>query len=540
MLLIFRHRGIFAQRFAWPLAIALVAAVALVASALMGWRHGPVPSVHDEFGNLLIADTLLHWRLANPPPAIWQPFQSFHILVSPSYASKYPLGPGALLALGICCWGSPAAGIWLGAAFCAAAVTWAAAGCLPRRWAVMAGLLLALHPGAHHAWSLSYMNGWLTATAGALVAGSVLRLRKSTRVLDCILLGVGVGGLALTRPFEGLLFTLTSAALLLYWWRSIAWHEQLLRVGRVALLSCLPVVAALGLIAAHNRATTGSALLMPYQLHEARYAVAPLNIFQKLKEPEMNRWSADVPQAFFDFHYGWSLSSYQERANFWGWLAGVAGSLDMVTGLWGCGLCLVATLSLVRRGKAYWPIAAAIALALLVGSFVPWFFAHYFAPSLVWLVIITAAGWRMAITRYTGDRTRLRLCTLALLAVQAVLMSVELSAANGRPYSWADQRAEVGELLRNTGEHHLVLVRYEPGHNVHREWVFNDADLEHTPVLWARSWRDDLDQQLVRHYQGGRKIWLLEVDRRDRPRLTPFLTAEEADAAENAQEGGGG
>ena len=73
-------------------------------------------------------------------------------------------------------------------------------------------------------------------------------------------MGGGVGGLALTRPFEGLLFTLTSAALLLYWWRSIAWREQFLRAGRIALLSSLPVVAALGLIAY----LTGSAVYAKY------------------------------------------------------------------------------------------------------------------------------------------------------------------------------------------------------------------------------------------------------------------------------------
>lgn len=510
------------ERLAWPLAITLVAALAMGVSVLMSWQRAPVPTLHDEFGHLLVADTLMHGRLANPPPAIWQPFQNFHILVRPSYASKYPLGPGALLALGKWCSGSPVAGIWLGAALCAAAVTWAAAGCLPRRWALVAGLLLALHPGVHHAWSLNYMNGWLAATASALVAGSVLRLRKRTRMIDCIVLGIGIGGLALTRPFEGLLFVLTASALLLYWWRGLAWPHQLARIGRIAALGAWPVIAALGVIALHNRATTGNFAHMAYQLHEARYGVAPLNIFQNVKRPEMEQWSADVPPSFIEFHYGWSLRSYAERAHLWGWWRGAAQHTYVVIELWGYGLCLVAALSIVRRGKALWPLMAAIAFALAVGTCVPWYFTHYFAPSLVWLVLLTVAGWRGVISRFASDRASLRWATLALLTVQVTFLAVEVRAANTRLETWADRRQRLSEQLERCGQQHLILVRYHPRHNVHHEWAFNGADLEQSPVLWARSWRPDLDEQLARHYQGQRHIWVLEVDQHDQPLLSPY------------------
>ena len=236
-----------AHRMPWWLCLIGVAGLAFLCSLSMSWSRLPVPNCHDEFSNLLVADTLLHGRLANASPEIWQPFQSFHVVVHPSYASKFPLGPGALLALGWLLLGTPAAGIWLGAALCAGCVTWAAAGCMPRRWAALAGLLLALHPSVHHQWSLSFMNGWLTAASAALVAGCVLRLRKRYRRLDCILLGIGIGGLALTRPFEGVVFTLSAAGLLLYWWRGEKWSSQVVGSLRIAAWAAIPIAATFAL-----------------------------------------------------------------------------------------------------------------------------------------------------------------------------------------------------------------------------------------------------------------------------------------------------
>ncbi len=507
-----------ARHVPWPVCLAGIAALAFGISMAMAWMRLPAPSCHDEFSHLLVADTVLHGRLANPSPEIWQPFQSFHVLVNPTYASKFPLGPGALLALGWFLFGSPAAGIWIGAALCAVAVTWAAAGCLSRRWAIVAGLLLTTNPNVHHQWSLSFMNGWLTAAAAAIVAGATLRLRKHTRWRDCLLLGIGIGGLALTRPFEGLVFTICCAGLLLFWWRSASWSLQIARIARIGACAAVPLSLCFALMAMHNRATTGNVWQMPYQLHEQQYGVAPLSIFQSPKNPMMTEWSANVPPTVLAFHYGWSLTSYAKRTGITGWCGAVADIFHVVSKLWGLSFCLLMSCMAFSRPGPHRLLTLAVALALLAGSFVPWYFSHYFAPSMVWVAILTALGVKWMIDRMVSDRQTARIAVATVLVVQMIWMTAEVAVANMRATTWADDRQAIVDRLQSQGGEHLILVRYQSDHDVHHEWVYNGADLENAPIIWARSWRPDLDSELLKHYPS-RHVWYLDFDEQDRATL---------------------
>src|SRR5215472_9458835 len=93
--------GPYARRLAHKTALSmLLLALLPVALRLALLPHQPVPSpdLYDEFGHLLVADTLRHFRLANPPHPMHRFFETFFVLQEPTYSSIYPIGQGFMLA----------------------------------------------------------------------------------------------------------------------------------------------------------------------------------------------------------------------------------------------------------------------------------------------------------------------------------------------------------------------------------------------------------------------------------------------------------
>jgi hypothetical protein len=83
---------------------------------------------------------------------------------------------------------------------------------------------------------------------------------------------------------------------------------------------------------------------------------------------------------------------------------------------------------------------------------------------------------------------------------------------NARPRLIAD--------LQRQGGRHLVIVRYTPTHDIHEEWVNNDADIDGSPVVWARDMGEEKNRELLDYYKD-RHVWLLEPDTSLAPK--PYL-----------------
>jgi hypothetical protein len=80
-------------------------------------------------------------------------------------------------------------------------------------------------------------------------------------------------------------------------------------------------------------------------------------------------------------------------------------------------------------------------------------------------------------------------------------------------------RARMLDQLREQPGRHLVIVRYKPDHEVLEEWVYNEADIDGSKVVWARDMGAARNQELIEYYKD-RRTWLLEAD--ENP---PLLTA---------------
>jgi hypothetical protein len=503
--------------------VVLVGLIGFAASAGLTWWGGwPPPRIHDEFSNLLLADTLAHGRLSNPSHPFWVHFESIHIIHQPTYASKYPPGQGAVLAAGQVFFGQPIIGVWLVTALACSATCWMLRAWLRPGWALLGGIVAALHPTLL-AWSQGYWGGSLAVLGGALLLGAVRRMATGPRVRDSFLAALGIAILANTRPFEGMILCLVTLVVLvprLFGPERVAFRVLLGRI--LAPLGLVLTLTAAGM-GYYNWRVTGTALRMPYQVHEATYGVAPLFLWQT-----PNAEPAYRHRELRDFQVGWTLHTYEEQCSIKGVLSGALAKtatwFHSALPLLALQLSLLA-LPWLRRDpwmrQAFWMIVLFQA-ALLCET---WTHAHYAAPiaSLV-LAVILQGMRRIWLCRWQAKSLGRVLVRASLLISLASLFPFcfELTQINRR--GWHVQRDHILRHLTEADGRHLIVVHYGIHHSPHEEWVYNEADIDTAKVVWARDMGPEENQGLINYFKD-RLIWRLEADE-ETPRLRRY--AEEA------------
>jgi len=81
-------------------------------------------------------------------------------------------------------------------------------------------------------------------------------------------------------------------------------------------------------------------------------------------------------------------------------------------------------------------------------------------------------------------------------------------------------RQVVQEQLNASPGNHLVVVRYRQDHDPFQEWVYNQADIDHSKIVWAREMDPSENQRLLDYFKD-RHAWLLEADENP-PKLMPY------------------
>jgi hypothetical protein len=486
-----------------------VAAVSLALNGAVAALAGiPRPAVHDEFSYLLAADTFAHGRLTNPPHPLWPHFESIHIIQQPSYQSKYPPGQGLALAAGQVLTRQPIAGVWLSTALAAAAVGWMLLARVPLPWAALGGLLAAMHPLVLR-WSQSYFGGALAVLGGALLVGGAERIVRRAGPGAGLAAGAGIALLAATRPYEGFVLTLLVLTRLAWSMRRAA--ESRRAALRAGLLMAAVVAPALAGLAYYNQRVTGDALTPPYVVHARQYLSAALFVWQRPGPPKAYRH-----EAMRAFHLGWELSSSRGQGTPPGFAKASARKLGALAARYTLkGALAVLLIGLVRVARADRAVAGDLLVLVLFTAalLLPrWTFPHYAAPAFGLFILLLATGaralWSWRWRAWPAGRALV--LAVALLHAGAIARAAVIEVRRP-PGVWTAERARVVAAVRAAAPRSLVIVRYGPRKDVHVEWVYNDADIDASPIVWARAMTPGEDRALLDYYRD-RKVWTLTVD----------------------------
>jgi hypothetical protein len=510
----------FSQRLALRTGWCMLLLAALpVALRLLLLAHHPVPTpvVSDEFSHLLVADTLLHFRLANPPHPLHQFFETYFVLMEPSYSSIFAVGQGIGLAVGRIFFGHPWAGVALSvAAFCSLCYWMLRAWTTPG-WALLGGLLAAFQFGPLNQWMNSYWGGAFPAAAGCLVFGSLPRLRERGRKRDAVWLGLGLVLHLLTRPYESIFLVVSVMLFFLPDLRKLA------KAFPVVVLAVLPAIA---LTLIQNKQVTGSWTTLPYVLSRYQYGVP--TTFTTQPNPIPHRELTPEQQLDYELQVAVhgnqpeTVHTYLERfafrARFYRFF--------FLAPLY---LALAAFLVALREFRFVW-VLLSVCIFALGANFYPYFYPHYIAGITCLFIIMSVAGLER-LSRWPAGQKAAHL--IVFLCVLHFLFWYGLHLFENQPFSTLAQyetwdainhddpegRIAIHSRLAQAPGKQLVFVRYWPQHRF-QEWVHNGADIDAARLVWARD-LGPAENEKLRRYYPDRKVWLLEPDARP-PRLTQY------------------
>jgi hypothetical protein len=492
--------------------ITLALAVIFGRLALLREFPEPVPNTHDEFSYLLAGDTFAHGRLTNSPHPMSLFFETFHVLQHPTYQSVYPPAQGGVLALGQL-FGDPWIGVLLSVAGMTVAITWMLQQWLPPQWALLGGVLVILRIDLFSYWLDGYWGGAVAASGGALVVGAMPGIVKRHSSGSALLMGLGAALLANTRPLEGLIFCIPVGVWMIAWLCSRS-NPGLPTATRRVLLPLLGVLSlTLVFVSYYNWRVTGDAFTMPRALYQRERLNFPVFVWQSPQPPL--HYSNPQFDGFYniatrqEYSLPWTRLTRKKLHGFWQFYLGSVLWLPLVAFPW---------VLRDRRTRFLLLQFCFCAFGLLL---VVYFIEHYAAP-------LTATFFGLLIQSMRHLRrweiqsrpvgiflTRL----VVLLVLARVVIYIGHPPALQEP--WSLSRARLVKQLEGAPNKHLVLVHYAPDHNVHHEWVFNAADIDHSKIVWARD-IPGVDLKPLLEYFHDRTVWTIDPDGND-VRLHPYV-----------------
>jgi len=280
---------------------------------------------------------------------------------------------------------------------------------------------------------------------------------------------------------------------------------------RIALPIAILLATGIAFVGYYNWRTTGSPRIFAMSLNQKFYDPSAIFIWET-PGPPMQHYN---PQ-FDDFYNRWQRDIYGHN---WPDLKKVAMRkvrLFASTYLWWDLLLIVPALYFLPKRQKLYVLWASLAFTLIAFFSLAWTLPHYVAPAMCVVFAVFATGLRhLRLFEVRGYPLGLFCSRLVVLGLLLQTLNA-VGTGNEDPLGMGGVRMEdrvvaIHKLEAIPGKH-LVFVRYSQDHSVHREWVFNGADIEGSRIVWARELDEVQNQKLIQHFQG-RNVWFVEADK---------------------------
>jgi len=488
-------------------AYAVVAMVSALIAALAYVRFGyPIPFIADEFAYLFAGETFASLELSFPsppvPPAFWSP----HVLVEPTFASKYPPAQGLFLAVGF--WvGHPALGILLSGVIAAIALLWAlrGSGAPAVGFAVTLGFALSVLYVSD--WTRTYMGGLVAFAGSAMVLGSFLRWRSADPSrATFVISGIGASILLLSRPFEGGIVCLLGGVL--YAGPIIRWlRSRPSSIGAGIACFALPLSLGIAFQVMLNHSVTGNPLRMPHSEFHAQYMSKPVLLWQEPVTPLRPDARLTIVESEM-----WVPERWTSRV-----LMSVAASWDAAGRVCGDWFPFLVAFGVPFSLRSDWRIPVLLASFPLVHGLSSYLSLHFYyaAVAPIWFLIVAAMlqtmlGWTK---RWPG--------VIVLPGIAVVGMAIRPLTVDA-PISAFTYHHDLTQALAKRPPS-LAFVSYGADVSPHISIVFNDPALRNHALLANRL--DAATNCMVADAFPQREIWNVTLKRRG---LSAEITTRES------------
>ncbi|MBA3318508.1 MAG: hypothetical protein H0T50_10515 [Gemmatimonadales bacterium] len=485
-----RHRGLPASRsleryLSSRSAVVVVSALtSLVVWFVWGSMRAP-PVIHDEAAYLFQAKLFARGHWAAPTPALPEFFEQFHVMIVPTWASKYPPGHSLLLSPGV------ALGLPGLIPLTLSGVTGGLVFVLARR---LSGVWVALLTWVFWAtaWgNLHYRPTYFSeVTTSALLLGAwlaLLRWRDSGRPHWLAATAIFIAWTAITRPLTALAVGLPVVPLVLLIARKQRDWRQVVVAGVLGVLI-------VGVIPMWSAETTGDWTETPQVLYAKTYLPFDLPGFGNVTTVGQRRGPPELPQ--FDAFYRSIRSAHTVKGlptTLVDRLGGIA--FDMWGG-WRAALLPFFFVGLFFISAEAW--FAVASSALVVAAYLTYhhhpFHTRYYLELAPVLAFVCMAGFMATVRKLTdetadssGSRSGVeRSATVALFACILAWWPAWFSIRRARILEQGHM-TPVSRFLASmntiSDDKAMVFLRYGEHPDIYRSLMSNDPNLE-SARLW--------------------------------------------------------